>query len=176
MLIHYLAIFRYWISHYYYYINIPLLADKSHLLCAPLVVSGVFLLLLLSVEERLQQFQPLLYVRRHGRHGGLQQLQPLLQLSVCWRGPGNICSVQFSSSSDYFISLPAEDDINVRPHSRNSLVSLVFLPEGDERVDWTDFPPSKSLLYIITDQAPWSMWNVSLWGIHSWSQLCWQDR
>ena len=70
--------------------------------------------------------------------------------------------VQFSSSSDYFISLPAEDDINVRPHSRNSLVSLVFLPEGDERVDWTDFPPSKSLLYIITDQAPWSMWNVSL--------------
>ena len=37
---------------------------------------------------------------------------------------------------------------------------------------WTDFSPStrsKSLPHIITDQAQWSMWNVSLGGIHSWS-------
>ena len=73
--------------HYYYYINIPLLANKSDLLRTPLVVSGVLLLLLLSVEERLQELQPLLNVGRHRRHGGLQQLQPLLQLSVRWRGP-----------------------------------------------------------------------------------------
>ena len=106
MFIHYLAILRYWISHYYYYINIPLLANKSHLLCAPLVVSGVFLLLLLSVEQRLQQFQPLLYVRRHRGHGGLQQLQSLLQLSVCRRGPAvtvMMLTVQFWSSQ-YLIS------------------------------------------------------------------------
>ena len=122
-----------------------MLAAKTDLLCTPLVVSGVFLLLLLPVEQRLQQFQPLLYVGRHGRHGGLQQFQSLLQLSVCWRGPGNI-STRFSKWCSVFSSghliilflwtacLPAEDVINVRPHY--SLVSPVFLPEGDENVDW----------------------------------------
>ena len=75
---------------YYHYINIPLLANKSRwsdLLSTPLVVSRVLLLLLLSVQERLQQLQPLLDVWRHRGHGGLQQLQSLLQLSVCRRGP-----------------------------------------------------------------------------------------
>ena len=33
-------------------------------------------------EERLQHLHPLLHVGRHRGHGGLQQLQPLLQLSV----------------------------------------------------------------------------------------------
>ena len=96
MFIHYLAILRYWIYYYYYYyyyINIPLSANKSrcyYLLRTPLVVSGVLLLLLLSVEQRLQELQPLLYVWRHGGHGGLQELKSLLQLPVCWRGPGDI--------------------------------------------------------------------------------------
>ena len=207
MFIHYLAILRYWIYYYYYYINIPLSANKSrcyYLLRTPLVVSGVLLLLLLSVEQRLQELQPLLYVWRHGGHGGLQELKSLLQLPVCWRGPGDIrtrysndvqCSDLVSGqwwvvsghlSSHYFISLhwtrlaclpaclPAclsvEDVINVRPHYFTTSLprwsTRPFCLEEMRRLTGHN--------YWLTGQ--WSVWNVSLSGIHCWSSLCWPQR
>ena len=157
--------------HYYYYINIPLLANKSDLLRTPLVVSGVLLLLLLSVEERLQELQPLLNVGRHRRHGGLQQLQPLLQLSVRWRGPDVVkwCVQSSVLVISLFYFLPPEDVINVRPHNSLSLGSPVFLPEGAEKVDWTEGSLYSTQLLTRLSSAQWSMWNVSLGGIHSWS-------
>ena len=178
MFIHYLAIFRYRIYHYYYYINIPLLANKSDLLRTPLVVSGVLLLLLLSVEERLQELQPLLNVGRHRRHGGLQELQPLLQLPVCWRGPDIVkwclqCSVLVISLF-YFSPRRMLLMWGLTTHSDWAPRCFCLSWEG-----WLD--RRKSLLHTITDQAKAQLSGQCGMFLSEESTpgpclLCWQDR
>ena len=57
----------------------------------------------------------------------------------------------------------------MRPHNSLSLGSPVFLPEGAEKVDWTEGSLYSTQLLTRLSSAQWSMWNVSLGGIHSWS-------